>query len=59
MPETHELTLHDRYINGRMPALGKEHHYVCTCGWQGPWSGFQEGAKPGRCPREPVAARPQ
>jgi hypothetical protein len=58
MPETHELMLHDRYVNRRMPALGKEHHYICTCGWQGPWVDAQEPAET-RCPKEPIAARPQ
>jgi len=52
----HSVTLHDRYINRRMPALGKEWHQICSCGdWQGPWTDDLEEAKRQRCPKEQPA----
>jgi hypothetical protein len=46
----HTLTYYDRWVERRNPALGKEHHAVCTCGWQGPWVSTTEEV-PTQCPR--------
>jgi len=51
----HTLILNNRYVERRIPALGKEFHQVCSCGWQGPWKEDETEAKRQRCPKaQPV-----
>lgn len=49
----HTLTLHDRYVERRNPALGKQYHQTCTCGWQGPWEDHEEAVNQ-QCPHSPA-----
>jgi hypothetical protein len=50
----HEVTLQDRYLDRARPALGKEHRFVCTCGWRADWKPYDEAIKQ-FCPNHEAA----
>ena len=53
MTTTTHLRVAERYVNRRLPALGKQFHAICDeHSWQGPWVDTPDAAHQQECPHD-------